>query len=207
MRLILKIRAGSDAGSELFIDQGARVRVGRISPSEYAFPNDPGISRQHFAVECTANACRVQDLNSSNGTWVNRRRVSEAVLQEGDEIAAGDMVFVVHIERDQPPAELRDSARVAAPAYAQPQLTVDVSGESTGAPSDIKSAGPAKPAAPEPTLEEKLLGMLREDFQPLYAILDAARSPQIFKLLVEAKEEAQKLAQAQNPGAGDPAPI
>ena len=43
--------------------------------------------------------------------------------------------------------------------------------------------------------------MLREDFQPLYAILDAARTPEIYKMLVEARDEARQSWEAQNPGA------
>lgn len=201
MRLILRIRAGTDAGGEMAIDHGARVRVGRRSPSEFVFPNDAGISRQHFSIECSGDTCRIQDLNSSNGTWVNGRRITEAVLQEGDEIRAGDMIFAVHIDRDQfvtPPA-----AKPAAPSYSQPQLTVDITREPIASAPPVP-AKPAAPLAPELSLEERLLGMLREDFQPLYAILDGARSPQIYKLLVEAKEEARKGAEAQHPTPAGP---
>lgn len=189
MRLVLKIRAGSDAGSELFVDPGARVRVGRRSPSEYTFPDDQGISRQHFAIECGRETCRIQDLNSSNGTWVNRQRVSEAELKEGDEIAAGDMVFVVHYDREQLASA---PSKAASPqSFSQPQLTVDLLNPAASA---APSSKPDKPEEPELSLEEKLLKLLREDYQPLYAILDGARSPQIYKLLVEAKQEAQKAA-------------
>jgi hypothetical protein len=64
---------------------------------------------------------------------------------------------------------------------------------------------PSVPATPELSLQDRLLGVLRADFQPLYAILDAARSPDIYKLLAEAKEEARKAWEAQNPGAAGPA--
>jgi hypothetical protein len=60
------------------------------------------------------------------------------------------------------------------------------------------------PAAPELSLQDRLLGLLRADFQPLYAILDAARAPDIYGLLAEAKEEARKSWEAQNPGALGP---
>ena len=89
MRLVLKVRAGSEAGREIVIEQGARVRVGRKSPAEIVFPDDAGISRLHFAIKCDADTARILDLNSSNGTWVNGRQVKGAVLKEGDEITAG----------------------------------------------------------------------------------------------------------------------
>jgi hypothetical protein len=205
MRLVLKIRAGSDAGSEIFVEQGARVRVGRKSPSEYVFPDDSGISRQHFCIECTADASRIQDLNSSNGTWVNGRRVSDAVLQEGDEIRAGGMTFVVHLERDQPRAAAPAAAKAAPPpSYSQPQLSVALPLAPVESAPPAAGKPPSAPAAPELSAEERLLGLFREDYQPLYAILDGARSPQIYKMLAEARDETKKAAEAQNPGAAGP---
>ena len=69
------------------------------------------------------------------------------------------------------------------------------------APPAAEGVSPSTAAAPEPSLDERLLRVLREDFQPLYAILDGARSPQIYKLLAEAKQEARQAWEAQNPGA------
>ena len=102
MRLVLAIRAGSHSGREIVIEQGASIRVGRKSPAEFVFPQDLSMSRVHFSIACTGDTCLIQDLKSSNGTWVNGRRVSEAVLQEGDEITAGEVTFTVQFERDQP---------------------------------------------------------------------------------------------------------
>ena len=44
-----------------------------------------------------------------------------------------------------------------------------------------------------PTPQAKLLAMLREEFQPLYALLDAAIEPDVLKVIVESKEEYQSL--------------
>jgi len=52
-----------------------------------------------------------------------------------------------------------------------------------------------QPAAVAP--EDRLLVMLRKDFQPLYALLDAARSPDIYKLLVESRQQSQKFTGGQ----------
>jgi len=45
------------------------------------------------------------------------------------------------------------------------------------------------------TLQERLLALLRGEFQPLFALLDASRDPMILKLLLESKEEYQTLYQ------------
>ena len=42
----------------------------------------------HFAVEFTANICRLRDLQSGSGTLVNGEAVGEAVLAHGDQITA-----------------------------------------------------------------------------------------------------------------------
>ncbi len=47
--------------------------------------------------------------------------------------------------------------------------------------------------APDATPPERLLYLLRRDFQPLYAVLDAARDIKILALLLQSKEEYQSL--------------
>lgn len=49
----------------------------------------------------------------------------------------------------------------------------------------------------EATPQERLLSLLRRDFQPLYAILDAARDIKILALLLQYKEEYQSLYEGQ----------
>ena len=51
------------------------------------------------------------------------------------------------------------------------------------------AAAPAVPSTPQ----EKLIALLRAEFQPLYALLDAAREPSVLKVLFESKEQYQSL--------------
>ena len=55
------------------------------------------------------------------------------------------------------------------------------------------AAGAAAVAGPAPSPQDRLLGLLRSDFQPLFAILDAARDIRILALLLHHKEECQSL--------------
>lgn len=50
---------------------GERISVGRSSAAELCFPDDAGLSRQHFAFEPSGEDWTVQDLGSKNGTFVN----------------------------------------------------------------------------------------------------------------------------------------
>jgi hypothetical protein len=51
----------------------------------------------------------------------------------------------------------------------------------------------AERVAPPNAVHERLLALLRGEFQPLYAVLDAAREPEVLKVLFESKEQYQSL--------------
>ncbi len=56
----------------------------------------------HICPLCTfssrAQECRVRDLASSNGTFLNGERVESAAIYEGDVIRAGNTTFTVHVK-------------------------------------------------------------------------------------------------------------
>ena len=72
-----------------------RVSVGRSSSAELCFPEDAGLSRQHFAFEPEGDDWTVQDLGSKNGTFVNNIPLkAKLILTPGDRITAGHLVIV-----------------------------------------------------------------------------------------------------------------
>jgi serine phosphatase RsbU (regulator of sigma subunit) len=74
---------------------GERLAVGRSSAVELCFPEDAGLSRQHFAFESQDGQWTVQDLGSKNGTFVNNIPLkARLILQPGDRITAGHLVIV-----------------------------------------------------------------------------------------------------------------
>ena len=58
---------------------------------------DPGLSREHFAIEAGVAAVILRDLNSTNGTFVNGSRVERHILREGDQVRAGESAFQVRL--------------------------------------------------------------------------------------------------------------
>ena len=48
-----------------------------------------GVSRKHFRFVCQGKAFMVEDLGSSNGTYVNSRRVTKHTLEHADTITVG----------------------------------------------------------------------------------------------------------------------
>ncbi len=74
---------------------GERMAVGRSSAAELCFPEDAGLSRQHFVFETQDGAWTIQDLGSKNGTFVNNIQLkARLTLKPGDRITAGHVVIV-----------------------------------------------------------------------------------------------------------------
>lgn len=92
--LILVLADGRRVG-----DSAPSSRAGDRAADGLPDPHPLGsISRHHCEVMLSDGKLSVPDLVESNGTYVNRRRVSQADLQAGDLLAIGDMVFVAKID-------------------------------------------------------------------------------------------------------------
>ena len=84
----LVVRAGGGRQGETFpLDQG-RHEIGR-SPDAEIFLDDVTVSRSHAIVTHDESGVVIEDLGSLNGTYVNRRRVDKATLEDGDEVQIG----------------------------------------------------------------------------------------------------------------------
>jgi len=80
--------------------------VGREDPLSNTFPDvdltphggeEGGVSRRHFKITLGEGQYAIQDLNSTNSTWLNRTRLQPGlpvVLRDGDEIRAGRVRLV-----------------------------------------------------------------------------------------------------------------
>ncbi len=94
------------------------------------------VSRRHCQIGVENNEVVVKDLGSSNGTFVNNKRVTEQPLRPGDRLVIGPVVFTVQI--DGHPEEIRPArTKVRKPAEETPAAeTVGVGQptEDTGAP-------------------------------------------------------------------------
>ncbi len=84
----LIVRAGGGRAGESFRPAGERTRIGR-SPDCDIFLDDVTVSRNHAVLVEADGKFFVEDQNSLNGTFVNRRRIDRAPLEEGDELQVG----------------------------------------------------------------------------------------------------------------------
>ena len=91
----LVIRSGGGRAGESFSVTDDRVSIGR-SPDAGVFLDDVTVSRNHAVLVDRDGKFVVEDQGSLNGTFVNRRRIDNAPLEEGDELQIGKyrMTFV-----------------------------------------------------------------------------------------------------------------
>jgi pSer/pThr/pTyr-binding forkhead associated (FHA) protein len=84
----LVIRSGGGRSGETFALEGDQIRIGR-SPDAEVFLDDVTVSRNHALLVQRRDGYYVDDLNSLNGTYVNRKRIESHKLADGDELQVG----------------------------------------------------------------------------------------------------------------------
>ena len=84
----LVVRSGGGRAGETFAIEDDRVEVGR-SPDAAVFLDDVTVSRRHAVIARRDDGFYIDDQESLNGTYVNRRRVESARLEDGDEVQIG----------------------------------------------------------------------------------------------------------------------
>jgi pSer/pThr/pTyr-binding forkhead associated (FHA) protein len=89
---MLIVRKGPNAGSKYLLDAEV-TRAGR-HPDSDIFLDDITVSRRHAEITRQADRYTLRDVGSLNGTYVNRDRVEEAALANGDELQIGKFKLV-----------------------------------------------------------------------------------------------------------------
>ncbi len=141
MRVVVEVTSGPVAGRKIVLGANQAVQVGRTEWADAAFPHDGQMSGVHFLLETDKLSCYLKDVGSTNGTFVNGRRVAERVLLgEGDKILAGQTPFVVRLEGAVP-----EQPAPAVPSLAVPSAAVEFKLDEVHA-----AAGPA-PVGAGPT--------------------------------------------------------
>ncbi|WP_425454364.1 FHA domain-containing protein [Nocardioides marmoriginsengisoli] len=89
---LLIVQRGPGAGSRYLLDTEL-VSAGR-HPEADIFLDDITVSRRHVEFRREGTTYSVHDVGSLNGTYVNRDRIDDALLQNGDEVRIGKFRLV-----------------------------------------------------------------------------------------------------------------
>lgn len=98
MRAYLTVQEGPAQGEIITAEQGSMLRVGRQANADLTISDDRAMSGLHFALLCDKSRCRIRDLNSTNGTFVNGIRINLVELHDRDMIRAGNSEFQVRFD-------------------------------------------------------------------------------------------------------------
>jgi pSer/pThr/pTyr-binding forkhead associated (FHA) protein len=84
----LVVRSGGGRAGEHFLLEQDSITVGR-SPDCDIFLDDVTVSRRHALLKRDEGRFFIEDQGSLNGTFLNRRRIESAPLEDGDELQIG----------------------------------------------------------------------------------------------------------------------
>jgi len=92
--LVVVTEKGGQERQEAF--RAAELTIGRVQGNDLVLPKG-NVSKRHARILYREGRFIVTDLNSTNGTYVNRRRITQAtIIRDGDKVHVGD--FVIRIE-------------------------------------------------------------------------------------------------------------
>ncbi|MEE2789150.1 MAG: FHA domain-containing protein [Myxococcota bacterium] len=125
------------AKQDLILDDDEESTVGR-HPGCTLTVSQPSVSRKHARFWFEGGNWYVADLQSSNGTYVNNRRIEQEKLREGDEVRCGDFAMTYIVEErtrevgTKPPQLPKKKKMPAKPRYVgQLDDSADVSSRAT----------------------------------------------------------------------------
>jgi pilus assembly protein CpaF len=149
----------------------SEISVGRVHGNDIVLPKG-NVSKRHARVLYRDGRFIVTDLNSTNGTYVNRRRITQAtIVREGDKIYVGDFVLKIEPAAGSPETpDLPESdpgrttsrsdspppaALEAGSSSAQASIADDVPGRATSSSLELRTPSVADAGMPEAELSEQ----------------------------------------------------
>jgi pSer/pThr/pTyr-binding forkhead associated (FHA) protein len=108
----LTMRSGPNPGT-VFTLEGEQLSIGRDSSNEISI-NDAEVSRRHARLTFQGGKYVIEDLGSTNGTYVNGQRLTgQRVLKSGEVVSLGEQIQLVYEAVDADPGATMVSSRKA----------------------------------------------------------------------------------------------
>ena len=99
MQITLTVTTGPHQGRVFTFAERDSFLVGRSKYAHFQLRSEERIfSRLHFMIDLDPPRCRLVDLKSRNGTYVNGRKVTAVDLKDGDEIRVGQTILRVSLQ-------------------------------------------------------------------------------------------------------------
>jgi hypothetical protein len=152
-KFLIVMRSGPIPGSSYFIEKD-EVFLGRDLANDLPVP-DPEISRRHARFLRRGDSVYIEDLGSTNGTFLNGVRIAgPQQLKDGDLITLAENTVMSFEVKGAATEPLRVSAGKAEPALYTPEAPVRAAYQPVPAPVPQQPVAPA----PTPVREKKKVG-------------------------------------------------
>jgi len=97
LKVLLAPAESEKLGVKFSLEEG-ETSLGRISPPSKIVLNSPKVSKLHCIFKTQGSAIEVIDQGSSNGLYVNGKKVIQAPLKEKDRIVIGEYTLEVTVK-------------------------------------------------------------------------------------------------------------
>lgn len=88
-RYALRFISGKYQGGEFPLRMNREIIIGRSSDLDMVLVEDM-VSRRHAKITTTEGDIFIQDMGSTNGTFVNGAKITKQFLRDGDEVRIGE---------------------------------------------------------------------------------------------------------------------
>ncbi|NOY91630.1 MAG: DUF4388 domain-containing protein [Deltaproteobacteria bacterium] len=102
----LRFISGKYQGGEFPLPEDGEIVIGRSSELDMVLVEDM-VSRRHAKITATGGQIFIQDLGSTNGSFVNGEKIKRARLSEGDRILIG--TSIIKMVATEGPTSLREA--------------------------------------------------------------------------------------------------
>jgi len=130
MAIALNIKTQSGEETTCYLKRTA-ISIGRSSQADVKV-EDPQCSSLHCSIELAEGKVLVKDLNSKNGTHINRNTITQRPLHLGDTLQIGNTIISI----DETKLSNHEATYVIAPS--QKNKSVSFVPDATGTLSNIK---------------------------------------------------------------------
>jgi pSer/pThr/pTyr-binding forkhead associated (FHA) protein len=107
----MRFISGKYQGGEFPLPPNSEIVVGRSSDLDMVLVEDM-VSRKHAKIAVNGDTVTIQDLGSTNGTFVNGERVERMALTDGDRVLIGTSIIKLVTTEGTPPPQVQPKRRL-----------------------------------------------------------------------------------------------
>lgn len=123
MSAILRIFSDNQFRDLAVVEEGAELTLGRSLEVDISVSEDPKISSSHLKIRAAGGAFEIEDLGSTNGTFLNDQPVTKSPIHLGEMFRCGGTEFVIVAPaKTHAHATVSDPVTLAVVAASQPEF-------------------------------------------------------------------------------------